>query len=579
MEDTRIILGDFFSQIWREEKGHVYLAFKHPVSGNWKRQFHEWPVGKEDVITSVIKETPYNEVYFAPAIFKESGDSSKANVAGSYCFWVEFDGPGRLDLLDGLPLPTVVVRSSTEDHRHAFWCLSEFTPPEQIEKVNKALTYLLEGDISGWDCCQILRPPETLNHKRSKRTSLITFGDTLVAPSPFFVLPDPIPVGLVEIPKNLPEALDVVRKYAWTDSAWNLFVEGAHDRSAGLMSLGYHLAEMRVTNAEAMAILIHADKKWGKFYERSDQITRLTEIITKARLKYPEKPSAFTENLPLLGFSSLLQNQTQVDWAWEEFLHKQGYMLVTGPTGVGKSQFSLNAGMNLALGKEFLGRATAQMKLAYLSLEMGEVELKVFVEQQAQGYTPEEQAIIDENLKFLAFGESLYMNQVQNQMLVEKMIQDNNLQGLIIDSLSSSMSGELTGESEVKSLMDWLDQIRKEHEMFVWFIHHHRKAQGQNKSPNKIDDIYGSYLITARASTVLCLWPRPTKRYIECIALKTRLARKPDPFPVAKDSHLLFSIVSGERIIPEEQDEETTSVGEEDTVDVTEEEVETGFAF
>jgi hypothetical protein len=40
-----------------------------------------------------------------------------------------------------------------------------------------------------------------------------------------------------------------------------------------------------------------------------------------------------------------------------------------------------------------------------------------------------------------------------------------------------------------------------------WFgLHHHRKATGDNKKPDKLDDVYGSRWVTAGVGSVLCLW-------------------------------------------------------------------------
>lgn len=566
VENSQEVLGGFFSQIWREEKGYIYLALKNPDSKAWHQRFFEWPLNRDFIIETVLRECAQYEVYFAPAIFKEDGSSSKENVAGSYCFWAEFDGPGHMERLNGLPKPNIIVQSSTPERRHVYWCLEEFVGPTLLEKVNKALAYLLEADISGWDCNQVLRPPGTLNHKRSRRTELITLQDTLYVPTPFTLLPDPAPVGASPVPTDLPPIEEVIRKYSFSDVVWRLFKFGAADRSDGLMSLGYHLAEMKVSISEMMSVLLHADKRWGKFADRSDQLQRLNEIIIKAKSKYPDVASITSSGLTLLGIESHKRLEIKLEWVWEGLLQKNGYLLLTGPSGVGKSQVSLDFATHVALGKDFLGRKiTNPTKVGFFSLEMGIAEVNFFLSFQHQQNSIEDAAILEKNFKMLALGEPLYFNREEEKLRIEATIDEYQLQGLIVDSLGSATSTELSSEAEIKGIFDWLDHLRQEKNIFIWFIHHHRKAQSQNKTPNKISDVYGSQYITARATTVLTLWRDPGKNMIRVYPSKVRLSPTPKPFVIERRSNLTFELRSN-LLVPEEFEEETPGTS---TADIT----------
>ena len=92
-----------------------------------------------------------------------------------------------------------------------------------------------------------------------------------------------------------------------------------------------------------------------------------------------------------------------------------------------------------------------------------------------------------------------------------------------------------------KRFFHWNDQLRARNGVFTWYIHHHRKASGDNKKPNKLSDVYGSQYITSYATTVLCLWEGSVVNSTQLIPLKVRLAKKPLPFNMHKDGNLQFT--------------------------------------
>jgi len=148
------VLLDFFRRIWREEKGYIYIALKDPTLPKddprfWQRKFFEWPAEEVPVIQTVLASRSSHDVYFAPSIFRERS-SKKEHVLGSFCYWVEFDGTVQAEFTD-LPNPNMIVQTSTETHQHIYWCVDQLIGVEQIEAVNRALTYQLKADASGWD--------------------------------------------------------------------------------------------------------------------------------------------------------------------------------------------------------------------------------------------------------------------------------------------------------------------------------------------------------------------------------------------------------------------------------------------
>lgn len=52
-------------------------------------------------------------------------------------------------------------------------------------------------------------------------------------------------------------------------------------------------------------------------------------------------------------------------------------------------------------------------------------------------------------------------------------------------------------------------------------LHHNRKASDNNKTPTKIDDVYGNRWLTAGAGSVLCVWGEAGDQVVELTHLKT----------------------------------------------------------
>lgn len=537
----------FFDLLYKEEPGFVYVALKEPKSGMWQQEFFDWPSEKESLLDFIQRNHNKQEVYFAPALFSRK-EAKKDAVKGSHCFWVEFDGTIPDDT-EGIPEPSIKIQSSIDGHEHWYWLLDEFiTSIPVIEESNRKLTYTLGSDVSGWDANQVLRPPGTTNHKREKTviclrlnhsTQLLDFTADL----------QPAPIKLDEPPpEEIPSVEDVIAKIAVPKNLWNLFRKGVPQgsRSDGLMALGYGFAELKpnLSTEELLSVLLNADNRWGKFSQRTDQLTRLLDIIVKARIKYPvdvelgEIEEVF--EFPKFGFTSFTQTEITIDWIWKGWLHKQGYFLLTGPSGVGKSQFALNFAEKAVLQQSFLQEEMERpLRIGFLSLEMGHVELKHFIDLQSQGFTTEELEVLEKNLRLYPVGEPLYLTRDQNKVFVEELIGDEQLDGLIIDSLGSVTSTSLTSEEEVKNLMDWNDRLRKRMNCFTMFIHHHRKASGDNRKPNKLSDVYGSQYITARTTTTLTLWE--TAKGLTAIPLKIRLRQRPDAFMIERDENLHFT--------------------------------------
>jgi hypothetical protein len=89
----------------------------------------------------------------------------KVNAAPMLALYVDGDGAS---IPTTLPRPTAIVQSSP-GRDQAYWRLTRAIDPARGEQLNKRLAYAMGADTSGWDLTQLLRAPDTRNHKYEDR--------------------------------------------------------------------------------------------------------------------------------------------------------------------------------------------------------------------------------------------------------------------------------------------------------------------------------------------------------------------------------------------------------------------------
>ena len=541
-------LTAFLDYLYGGLEGYVAAATKETLGDgtvNFQTTAFAWPAESDNLRGWIKDQSASKEVYTSCAIFSEPR-GKREYFKATNVVWTEFDGTvPTADDLGSIPQPTLRIQSSGEQHQHWYWRLeSPLTDANEVEGINRSLAYQLGADPSAWDAVQILRPPSTFNHKRNLPVHIRDISDATVSPVHFDVL-TPVEQQQVDVPEVIPDVTEVVLKYAWPKQAGDLYRMkdvsgyGSEGRSGALMQLGYFCAEMGMSDGEIFSIIRNADDRWGKFKDRTDRNRRLSDLISAVRRKHPTEIILEEDAVIIYGLQSFLNTEVEIEWVIPGLLQEQGYMLLTGPAGVGKTQYSLRWAINLALGQSFLGHEIVHpRRILFFSLEMGHADLKYFLNMMCSGMTEQDLMLLEQNLLIAPLGEAFYLDQSKEQAKFEAIIQEFQPNGIFIDSVGSSSSGQVTDEATVKSLMDFNDKIRQRHSVFTWFIHHNRKAQGDNKKPNKMADVYGNQYLVNRATSVYCLWPL-SGGAIEVLPLKKRLSAMEDPWQITRQSHNL----------------------------------------
>lgn len=602
-------LSKFFNFIWGDIQGFVYLPLldrsKGPKAG-WRSIFYEWPKHRDAIIHHVITGTAKGlEVYYSPAIYKGEGPGNpgrpiKSNVLGTNVLWTEFDGnaptfsedltlpeqgdaaTGRETGAQALPLPSLRVQSSADQHEHVYWKLDEFQANVNwIEDKNRAITYSFRADTSGWDVTQILRPPFTTNFKRDLPVTIIGGTDKPYSAEDFKILkPPPIIVSESIVVDDLPAVESVIAHYAWDPDTFKMFMDPhipEGHRSSALMRLGYFCAEQGMSDTEAYAVLFNADERWGKYSGRRDQKRRLVDIIDRARQKYPQAVTLTLEGLIggnttapvergldiIYGFKDFLNSSIEVEWAIEGLLEVGGFGMVASMPGVGKTQLSIQLGMACALGSQFLRWTVPRpMKIVLLSLEMSHVGLKIFMEKIAEGYTDEQHKTLQENFIIAPVGEAIALDKPQGLQFLEMILDEIQPDGIIVDSIGK-LSLEDLSDKTAKALNDKFAHLRNKYQSFLWFVHHNRKATENNKKPTGLSDVYGNVYITTDMTSIITLWPVDDGKAVEVISSKSRLSEPFIPFKANRTPYLTFE----EAPTDEQIRENLTKVGEKDDND------------
>lgn len=350
------------------------------------------------------------------------------------------------------------------------------------------------------------------------------------------------------------------------------FESDGRDRSRSLANLAHHGAELGWTDEQIYVVLSDADERWGKYAGRHNREQILLDLINQARQKHgyvqpvefdlskllgaeaelPEEERV-GDDLGVMSIDDLNSRTLDLEWLLDGLLHARGFGLLTGRQGTGKTQLALQLGACLATGKgRFLTwdvPAQGAKKVLLVSLEMGPYILKTFTSHLRTNYPEPDLA---KNLPILPLGQPLPLDTKEAQEYFDQVMERHKPDLVIIDSLETTASTELTDEGGVKPLMNYLSTLRDRFSCALLIIHHHRKRSNEfasQKRPNSLYDVYGSNYITAKVDFVLDVdkWrndkgDQPDKNRLTLNTLKNRLAAEMEaPLEITRSNTLHFT--------------------------------------
>lgn len=542
-------LDHFVSFLFGGLEGYAYLAAMEPGDKTtWQQEFFQYPQ-EQDRLKQVIRGASNQvEVYLAPALYS-AANASRENVKVSNVLWTEFDGNAP-DWTDGeFSEPSLIVQSSSSSNQHVYWRLSEpITSISRLEDLNRRITFALGADSSAWDATQVLRPPESFNHKRDTPVLLHQTSDIVYDIGVFdSVAPAPEKESVEWELTELPDVNTVLLTHSFAPDIVTLLnapKSAVDDRSTSLMNVAYGCAERGLSNNEIMVILLMLDDRWEKFKGRKDRMQRLSHIITLARNKHPDSDAPVGDDMFIyaMGFESIINAEITVDWVIEPMLRETGYMLFVGPSGVGKTQMSLQILIHACLGKDFLHYKMGDpKKVVFFSLEMSHGELKVFFELMAKDLTEDEMELLEENFIVVPLGEPLPLNTKEGQDIVTQFVIEHQPDGVFIDSIGSSVGGNLSKDDLVLDFLKFNDHLRSKYKVFTWMIHHTRKSNAERGGGQPTqDDVYGNQYFLNRASSAYGMF-KTKSGSLRIKNFKNRLAINENDYFVDRTENLSFA--------------------------------------
>jgi hypothetical protein len=164
----RDALHGYLEAITGDEPGQSMLEVRPMLLGGGAAPERCWvPVDQlAEVERCVRLLAPQRQVYLGVAPRVRRAGTADA-VERVWTLWADLDTEDAIKRLRTFrPLPSIVVRSGSGG-AHAYWPLSEPLPPAWAQRANRRLALGLAADINATDAARILRPPGTLNHKRT----------------------------------------------------------------------------------------------------------------------------------------------------------------------------------------------------------------------------------------------------------------------------------------------------------------------------------------------------------------------------------------------------------------------------
>lgn len=573
-------LEQFLQNVWGEEDGTVFFAQKKTEDLFRVPPPVLWPAQKATILSFISMSDVNWDTYYTPGIFKEGSlTKEKENGWRAKSCWIDLDGAEAVRracqlMLDNpwIPEPTYKLQTSPNG-QHWYWILDDYVDAAIINNVNRRLTYFLDADKACWDISHVMRPPETHNHKDkhkvdgvSPQVSIAYFSEVVHSIDVF----EKLPAIKEQINERLtlgevPNVQDVLMKYPWDKTHievfkrdkqhfWNEQTQDFSKRGDAMLRLTYFGAEIGMSDEALYSVLLDVDSRWGKFKDRHDRTLRLTEMINRARLKYPhalitEYNTEETILKAVYGFTDFLATEYEFKWIYDEMVPENGINFISARPGVGKSRFILQMMMCLALGRNFLGwkLVGGPRKVLLMSLEMGPPVLKKFMQSLAKdsGLNEEELKTLNENFLVVPAGEPLAINSPEGEQFFRKVVTDHAPSVVFIDAMGSLDIEELS-EAVSKKIMSKLKGFLNEWDITFYMVHHNKKADATSANkPPTLADFYGNTYASTDAASIFALWnnPQTSVEEVELHTIKHRIGLAPAPIVLDSRSKFTFSLL------------------------------------
>ncbi len=307
---TADMLAEFLRPIYGPQAGHLAILSlpRGEGQGHERQQFYAYPQRIAAAAAWLRDENAAGRDVYICAHALATPQRRKANALPLWALYADLDHD-RLPA--SVPPPSLIVETSP-GRWQAWWFLSSPVLPARGETLNKRLAIAAGADMSGWDLGQLLRPPGTVNRKRTPDMSSVRTvheGGDVYDPDDLDRILPPLPPSHAprsviqtsndgdEPPVRLsPAALEVYRGKRFKTKP---HAAGEIDRSDSLYWIACELEEAGATGPTIAAALAERDCAlgWEKYSGRSDASEQYAAITDKVLAR----PRRSTPSLPPLA--------------------------------------------------------------------------------------------------------------------------------------------------------------------------------------------------------------------------------------------------------------------------------------
>lgn len=512
---------DLCSLAWGEKQGYVCLAVRDPSvvkhsKGYWKDLTFKWPEEKARVRAALKKaQHSHKDVYWAPAVF-EGPTRAKEMVTKTDTLWADLDTADPRHFPNHLK-PTAAWQTSP-GRWQAIWQLDRDLAPDMQTKLNQRLTYALGADKGGWDLTQVLRIPNTRNHKypdHPKVEMLWLNGHTLNPRQLNDDLPEVTTAqGNGQVVEKVPDQSFVLSRHKIPAAAKEL-IRAKHatvgTRSDNLWRLECLLAEAGLGADEIVGVV--APTVWNKFRGRHDELQRLSTEATKAIEHVGNVQEAITEDafeeVEDAGpqtWTSFDRERTPLNWLVPEIWGEGEVGFISGHPKSYKSWLALDLAVSVATGGRFLGSFQAsranvlliqeedpkpviQERLAMIGAAKGLIKWEL----KPDGTMDLTYALPDNLLIMVQQG--FVINEEWLEML-EAWVLEHQIKLVILDPLmmmGDGVTDEFKAFEVMTKMLKPLKRLRARTGAAIVVVHHHTKQGGEGGAKG----MYGSVALWA----------------------------------------------------------------------------------
>lgn len=514
---------------WGSREGYVCLSLRDPSvdkhgKGYWQDLTFTWPNDRTRIAEALDRaRTSRKDVYWSPAVFSRPTRTKEA-ISEVSTLWADLDDADPHKFPRHLR-PTAVWETSP-NRWQALWLLDRSLKPDVQTKLNQRLTYAVGADKGGWDLTQVLRIPNTPNHKypdNPKVKLLYLNGHTL---DPLQLLADLPDLKTAEIDEaqidEVPEQAAVLRRYKDKITARvKELVRARHatvgTRSDRLWELECLLAEAGMSPAEIVGVC--QPTVWNKFNGRHDEFVRLStearkaiEHVGRVQEKVEQDTLEEVEDVVPVTWSTFDREHVAVRWLVADVWGESEVGFISGHPKSYKSWLALDLAVSVATGTRFLGsfqtrkhnvlliqeedpRPVIQERLAMIGEAKGLIDAKV------KGDAVDFLYALPDNL-YIISNQGFTINEEWLELL-EAWIIERDIKLVILDPLMM-MGGdfdEFKAFEVMGKVLKPLKLLRARTQVAVAVVHHHTKGASQGGAK----DMYGSVALWAWEESALHL--------------------------------------------------------------------------